>query len=284
VSIQAVAWALEQDFTYQTPKGRLSCCHAAKLVLISLANHADHVSGHCWPSGETIAREASCTLRSVYRLVAALARNGFIDIKRSRGMDGKQRSNNYWILFDRKPAPWQYYPDDDPNDHDDPGDSESPGEAELPHDSESSGHAVENSPVSTAEKCFESPGPSDIRVTRHNELEPSGLEPSVASNVENSAPPAFDPKQRTQQVAKLLAAEQARKPKFVPVIEGSEAWKSWIKHGHKSGLTTWVEFNGKRHRGWYFESYFPPKSTGPPLDSLAASIDDLSPLAKEMNR
>src|SRR5947209_1766223 len=127
MSIQAVAWALEQDFSYTTPRGRQTSAHGAKLVLISLANHADHVSGHCWPSGKTIARESSCSEKSVYRLVAALERNGFIDIKRARGPDGKQRSNNYWIRFDRKPGPWQFFAEDDSDDGDQPGDTVLPG-------------------------------------------------------------------------------------------------------------------------------------------------------------
>src|SRR4029077_8045701 len=133
MSIQAVAWALEQDFTGETPKGRMVSAHAAKLVLISLANHADHVSGHCWPSAETIAREASCTVRSVYRLISALRRNGFIEVRKARGENGRQRANNYWLLFDPEPAPWQYFnrdlEDEEPLDIE-PGDSVSCGEEE----------------------------------------------------------------------------------------------------------------------------------------------------------
>src|ERR1700678_1309302 len=126
MSIQAVAWALEQrDFFLESAAGRRTSALAAKLVLLSLANHADHVSGHCWPSGDTIANEASVHPRSVYRLTAALARNGFIEIKKVKGADGKQRSNNYWILFDRPKAPWKFYSTDDddgggPQDVDEP--------------------------------------------------------------------------------------------------------------------------------------------------------------------
>ena len=53
---------------------------------------------------------------SVDEFVAALARNGYIDIKKVRGEDGKQRSNNYWVLFDRKPSEWQFYAGDEPDD------------------------------------------------------------------------------------------------------------------------------------------------------------------------
>lgn len=50
MSIQAVAWVLSQ-------KGE-DLPGTARLVLISLAHHANHESGHCFPSAELIAKEA----------------------------------------------------------------------------------------------------------------------------------------------------------------------------------------------------------------------------------
>jgi hypothetical protein len=265
VSIQAVAWALEQDFSYTTPKGHVRCCHAAKLVLLSLANHADHVSGHCWPSAETIAREASCVVHSVYRLVAALERNGFIDIKKVKGPDGKQRSNNYWVRFDRKAAPWQFFKDDEPDDDSPqkPGDSE-PGDTKSPGGNAATNDA--NPPSSESESGSESPGPSDIEVTRHIMLEPSELEPSVATapTPPVSAPQRFDATARTDEQARLQAAEEARKPKAFPVIQGSAPWDAWVKHGHPNDLTGNIDVNGRLDRGWYFPTLWPPKETGPP--------------------
>jgi hypothetical protein len=269
MSIQAVAWALEQDFSYVTLKGHKHHAHAAKLVLISLANHADHVSGHCWPSAETIGREACVTPRGVYRIVADLERNGFIDIKRVRGKDGKQRSNNYWIRFERQPRSWQYYGD--------PGDDE-PFEPDEPGDMEPPGGIVENSPENDSENATESPGPSDIGVTRQESLEPSVLEPSM--------PAGFAPSARADEQAKLQAAEEARKPKRIPIIEGSRPWEGHVKAGHPRTLVGLVEVDGKLHRGWYFEAskcnglYPKPKQTGPPASDLM-SPEDEEELAKQ---
>ena len=88
MSIQAVAWALDQDLPARP-----------KLVLVAIANHADHTNGYCWLKAETIAREASCSPRSVYNFVGALVRNGYMRKALRKGEDGKQRANDYWIMF-----------------------------------------------------------------------------------------------------------------------------------------------------------------------------------------
>lgn len=295
MSIQAVAWALEQqDFLLESAGGRKSSAHAAKLVLISLANHADHVSGHCWPSGETIAREASITPRSVYRLTAALARNGFIEIRKVKGADGKQRSNNYWIRFDRPRAPWKFYsPDaddpDDPQDMGGPGDNESPGE---------SGSApVENTPESDESRGSESPGPSNKRVTRHIMIEPSESEPSLpdssretpesspakgaseAQAIGISTPLTFDPKLREAEVRRDQSAGELRKAALVFVIEGTRAWLAWkarktIETKRPWNLVTNGTVQGKPARGWYFPTLFPPPDPDePPPGSLMTRED-----------
>jgi hypothetical protein len=253
MSIQAVAWALEQEFSYTTPKGRQTSAHGAKLVLISLANHADHTSGHCWPSSETIARESSCNVRSVYRLIAALERNGFIDVKRVRGGSGKQRSNNYWIRFDRTPALWQFFEEEE----DDQSDT-------VSRDFEE-----ENAP----ESATVSPGQSDIGVTRYNTLEPSVVEPSAR---EAPAPPPpvpvrFD--KRKREAEQQQAADEARRPQRIPVIRGSKPWDAWVAHGHPSDLHGTIEINGRTDRGWYFETLF-PVATGPPDPTLLTPEDD----------
>src|SRR4029077_9858140 len=309
MSIQAVAWALEQDFTGETPKGRMVSAHAAKLVLIALANHADHISGHCWPSTETIAREASCTVRSVYRLISALARNGFIEVRKVRGADGRQRANNYWLLFDRAPAPWQYFnresEDDDPLDID-PGDSVSKTENEA--------DIAEKPSESPGEMSSESLGQHDIRVPPHIMLEPSVLEPSIQDSWKRKPPeeatasqpdpPAlvstaaskaafdatkplsYDPQQRSEQKKKLQAAEEARKaePKFVSV--GTEPWKAWVAYksaelGKPWNLRTTANVKGVVRTGWWFPQLWPPKSTGPPG---YLSPDDADEFGKEITR
>jgi hypothetical protein len=87
MSIQAVAWALEQDI--RDPH--------QKLILISLANHADHTTGLCWPSHSTIAREASCDRRTVIRRLPMLEVAGYIEIKRST--EGKRKLVNTYRLL-----------------------------------------------------------------------------------------------------------------------------------------------------------------------------------------
>ena len=88
MSIQAVSWALEQYI----PKP------IAKLVLVSLANHANHTSGLCYPSVELIAHEASCSVRSAQRYIRYLAERGFIKVE-ERFKDGRQLQNTYWLLI-----------------------------------------------------------------------------------------------------------------------------------------------------------------------------------------
>src|SRR3990167_3798215 len=98
VSAQAMGWALDQPDIPGRPK----------LVLVAIANHADHTDGYCWLKAETIAREASCTPRSVFRFIGALIRNGYLRRAPRRGPDGKQRANDYWILFHREETAWDW--------------------------------------------------------------------------------------------------------------------------------------------------------------------------------
>ncbi len=91
MSIQAVAWVLEQYIPLPGPK----------LVLVALANHVGHVSGTCFPRVELIAQEASLSIRSVQRHLGWLEKNGFIKIER-RFAQGRQTSNIYTLLMPRK--------------------------------------------------------------------------------------------------------------------------------------------------------------------------------------
>lgn len=88
MSIQAVAWALDQ----YVPDPVL------KLILISLANHADHVNGICWPSMRVIGNEASCRRETVLRKLPDLEEGGFIEIiKAKRGE--RRRAHTYRLLI-----------------------------------------------------------------------------------------------------------------------------------------------------------------------------------------
>jgi hypothetical protein len=70
-------------------------------VLLSLANHADHTTGRCYPTVQTISDESSVPVRTVYRVLAALVRNGYLLRERTRDLLGRQRANSYWLVLDR---------------------------------------------------------------------------------------------------------------------------------------------------------------------------------------
>jgi hypothetical protein len=238
MSIQAVAWALEQDLP-----------GTAKLVLISLCNHADHVDGHCWPSAETIAKEASIGLRSVYRWIGALQRNEYIDVRRSKGKDGKQRANNYWIRFDRNERAWEFYGAEADSEPDEPTATVAPGEEAPPP------------PENESKNPNLAVGPGAIGVTRQESLAQTvTVEPSARAR---GAPEGFDPKARQSEIEKLQAAEAARKKnQRVFVFKGTEAWAAWNRD--KKYPETWQVIDGQPRCGWWFPTLFPPKSTGPP--------------------
>lgn len=268
MSIQAVGWALEQ----QIPAG-------PKLVLVALANHADHTTGLCWPSVATIAHEASCSPRAVYRFVADLTRNGYVMAQKKRGKDGRQRSNNYWLLFDRAETEWSAVPPSHAQDaeaetvaeqdvapdavhEDEPGDHMSPGEdgaAEPPENAMTPG--VKDEPGDT-----ESPGPSDSGVTRQeSSLEPSGLEPSQRASLRPASLPArYDGSARPSALASAAADEARRKNTQVFVIEHTRAMDAWEKHRGRSAPRTTHTVNGKLCRGWWFPTLFPPSGHDPP--------------------
>jgi hypothetical protein len=88
MSIQAVAWALDQ----YVPDPVL------KLILISLANHADHVTGVCWPSMRVIGNEASCRRETVLRKLPDLEEGGFIEIVKAKRGE-RRRAHTYRLLI-----------------------------------------------------------------------------------------------------------------------------------------------------------------------------------------
>ena len=88
MSIQAVAWVL---WLY-VPDPH------AKLILLSLANHADHETGFCYPPMRMIASEASCDRRTVLRKIPMLEEAGFLRVIQKR--NGKERlAHDYQLLM-----------------------------------------------------------------------------------------------------------------------------------------------------------------------------------------
>lgn len=243
MSFQAQNWAVKQVM-----KSRV------KFVLVMLANHADPDTGHCWPSIECLMRETCCSRASIYAFLGALRRNNYITMRKSKQ---DSRSHDFWLHYDRKDAPWIEAKDNNP--HDEEGD-ETQDIVASPQIGISDD--TENSKPWT-------PKFQTVDSSLYIDLEPSLIEPSArARPVEKPGPLAVATARQTE-IAKLQAVEEARsKNQRIPVIEGSGPWKSWIKQGHSPTLSTWIIFDGKQRRGWYFPTLYPPKSTGPPSDFM----------------
>lgn len=90
MSIQAVAWALEQ--TIPDP--------AAKLVLIALCNAYNGKSGRCDPAIGRLVHESSCSKSTVLRKLAFLADEGWITTIPEHDEAGRQKSNVYYLDFE----------------------------------------------------------------------------------------------------------------------------------------------------------------------------------------
>src|SRR5271154_3447776 len=75
MSIMAVSWVLEQS----------KATGAARLVLLSIANHASEDGDSCWPSIRTIAREANLSERAVQYALPSLERLGELRLERGTG-------------------------------------------------------------------------------------------------------------------------------------------------------------------------------------------------------
>lgn len=276
MSIQAVAWALEQDL----PQG-------PKLVLVSLANHANNVDGYCWLKAETVAREASCSPRSVWRYVGGLVRNGYVRKVPRKGDNGKQRANDYWLLFNRPATEWDWgmQLDEDGSDpsHDEadtvegetqdvaePTANLAHGETATPDDTAGTRQPVENPVVSH--------GPCANGVSRKRIAEPSKPNPKASSagaRDGSAAPRAYRPPP-----PQPLGADLAQPTKQIFVYAGSRAYEAWAKRkARESGIRQWTLttsalVDGKWCSGWYFPTLFPPDdepkpATGPPHSSAA---------------
>lgn len=278
MSIQTVGWALEQQDIPARPK----------LVLVAIANHANHEDGYCWLKAETIAREAACTPRSVFNFVGALIRNGFIRKALRKSDDGKQRASDYWILFDREEKPWETVahvdedgaegePSENTSSADEAQDVVLPdepgacGETAEPHERHDTRQPVEMSPRA----C----GPHASTFHRKRIAEPSESKSKASSagarvlksTLRNYRPPPPQP----------LGADTEAKTKPVFAYEGSRAYEAWAKvEAKKAGLRTWnlttkANINGHWCSGWWFPTLFPPPeksaSTADPPNNLSES-------------
>ena len=81
VSVQALCWVLERSEAHL----------GARLVLISIANHADDRGENAWPSITTIARESRMTPRHVQRVLPELVALGELEVDAGAGPRGVHR-------------------------------------------------------------------------------------------------------------------------------------------------------------------------------------------------
>lgn len=251
MSIHAVSWAFRQELP-----------PIPKLVLIALCERANSETGECWPGIKIVAEAAGLSERSVVTYIGALVRNGYVDRQSMRGKDGRKRTNHYWILFDRIAAPWigpGTQVEEIPPLENDEDEAAATTESE-PHANPAHGHQAQT----------DSHGPCATACVPHIMPEPSVIEPSESEQVDRapvpptSPPQSFAPNKRKREQERQKAADETRRPASFPVIEGSEPWKAWVARGHPATLTSTIEVSGRKDRGWYFPTLWPPKETGPP--------------------
>ncbi|WP_428031508.1 helix-turn-helix domain-containing protein [Ancylobacter sp.] len=89
MSVQAVAWALDQYITDA----------ATKLVLISLANYADKRTGECWPTIARICEESCQSKSTVLRRIGWLIEQGLVEKTEVHEASGRQRANHYRLMI-----------------------------------------------------------------------------------------------------------------------------------------------------------------------------------------
>lgn len=278
MSIQAVAWALDQDLPARP-----------KLVLVSIANHANHVDGYCWLRLDTIAAEASCSRRAVFNFIGDLVRNGYVRKAQRRAEDGRQRANDYWIMIDRPEAPWISVskvdvPDEGGGEHEDDGvpacetsqDVEGEG-AQIALGSDEDSATEEAPSVSPG-----APGPSAPACTHIESAEPSKIKPEKDARASPYRSRAYHPPpEPAPQPIGEITGKTASDPIFV--FFPSKAYDAWARKmsiDHRLGLddrgrprwrliTTRI-IEGERRSGWYFPTLFPPSNADPPRETEKA--------------
>jgi hypothetical protein len=279
MSIQAVGWVLDQDLPARP-----------KLVLVAIANHASHTDGYCWLKAETIAGEAACSPRGVYNFVGDLIRNGFVRKELRRGDDGKQRSTDYWILFNRIPADWisvgkaaeELENEIDPDPEAEPSAEQDVGEVgteiveqtqyvacdiNAPHAQRADGESS-SGPV---DKHVYADGPSAPACHRKNTAEPSKTNP-LETRARGAVPRTYrpPPPPPPQPVGSIVGKQGELIFVFKP-SRGYDAWKLEKERltGHPFNAEMWRE----GRLGWFFPSLFPPEKPPPSEQSLASEAE-----------
>lgn len=95
MSVQAMTWVLDSVRGFKP---------AERLVLLSIANHADPHGKNAWPSIKTIADEADMSVASVYRALESLAGTGILLVTKhaggSAGLRDTWRPNLYELNYE----------------------------------------------------------------------------------------------------------------------------------------------------------------------------------------
>jgi hypothetical protein len=259
VSIQAVAWALEQDMPARP-----------KLVLVAIANHADHRTGYCWLKSDVIGDEASCSPRAVFNFVGDLIRNGYVRKAIRKSEDGKQRANDYWIVFDRAPGEWVSERAKAPT-SDEESTSAEPDEIEVadaisgdPHAPGACGESTAETTADTSDMSPGAVGPHAPACMRKSLAEPSKTNPSKKEKDGANQFAASPRKYHAPPLAPQGALHpDASKPIFV--YRGTPAWDAWMDHKKATtgirpdDLTKTMVIDGQKRTGWWFPTMYPPR-------------------------
>ena len=265
MSIQAVAWVLDQDLPARP-----------KLVLVAIANHASHTDGYCWLKAETIAAEAACSPRAVFNFVGDLIRNGYVRKAPKRGDDGKQRANDYWIMFNRAPAAWvsDRTLGDDAEEAGEPSadDDVTPQDVVEPDAPGACGEAVENSPENLAQHAPGAVGPHAPACSHSESAEPSKTKPEdarararVPRSYQPPPPPPPEP----------VGAVAGAKAEMIFVFAPSKAYDAWCVRKSREIGRSWKQQTTREGRwGWYFPSLFPPAEKPPPGEKASTLATD----------
>ena len=81
MSVQAMSWVLNES------KSTLG----SRLVLLSIANHADAKGMNSWPNIPTIAGESLMSERQAQRCIKQLEKSGELVVERGAGYNGSHR-------------------------------------------------------------------------------------------------------------------------------------------------------------------------------------------------
>lgn len=81
MSVQAMSWVLNES------KATLG----SRLVLLSIANHADAKGMNSWPKIKVIAEESRLSERQAQRCIRQLEKLGELEAKRGAGFEGSHR-------------------------------------------------------------------------------------------------------------------------------------------------------------------------------------------------